>query len=233
VARVDYFSSSDPEVRRRIAKVVRESATKVSFDLGFPDESIVIALLARLIARDEVTRDSRECKLAYGLYVADVIDRMCWDSGYFNPARGYALLKQAKQGALADMNPAIAVVAVKFISEAIVGSPPRLRSPAEFTRKYRQRIKNGEVENPRPRAGERQVSVEDLAPGMQLSRPLKTFDGREILESDLKLDEDLIWRLWQLTSIRPLEVAMVVSERKAAREDKAPAAVVDLLGPID
>jgi hypothetical protein len=233
VARVDYFSSSDPEVRRRIAKVVRESATKVSFDLGFPDESIVIALLARLIARDEVTRDSRECKLAYGLYVADVIDRMCWDSGYFNPARGYALLKQAKQGALADMNPAIAVVAVKFISEAIVGSPPRLRSPAEFTRKYRQRIKNGEVENPRPRAGERQVSVEDLAPGMQLSRPLKTFDGREILESDLKLDEDLIWRLWQLTSIRPLEVAMIVSERKAAREDKAPAAVVDLLGPID
>ena len=233
VARVDYFSGSDPEVRRRIAKSVRESATKVSFELGFPDESIVIALLARLIARDEVTRDSPECKLAYGLYVADVVDRMCWDSGYFNPARGYALLKLAKRGQLADMSPAIAVAAVKFVSEAIVGSPQRLRSPTAFTRKFRQRMEKGEIERHGPTVGEREVSVEDLTPGMKLSRPLKTFDGREVLESDLKLDEDLIWRLWQLTSIRPLEVAMVVSERKAPKEDTVRVPSVDLLGPVE
>jgi hypothetical protein len=60
---------------------------------------------------------------------------------------------------------------------------------------------------------ERRISMSELTPGMQLSRPIVAMDGKEILSSDIKLDEDLIWRLWQLSAIRPLNAPVIVNSK--------------------
>ena len=59
---------------------------------------------------------------------------------------------------------------------------------------------------------EEKVKISSLTDGMKLSKPLKSFDGKEILEADLTLDNDLIWRIWQLSSICPLNSPMVIKK---------------------
>jgi hypothetical protein len=58
-----------------------------------------------------------------------------------------------------------------------------------------------------------EVSIQNLTPGMLLTRPLKTLDGASVLETEQRLDADLIWRLWQLTALRPVESAVVRGKR--------------------
>src|SRR5690606_5100682 len=58
-------------------------------------------------------------------------------------------------------------------------------------------------------SGEQRVSILDLQPGMRLAQPLMAFDGRRVLMEGVRLDRDLIWRIWQLSAIRPLNPAIV------------------------
>ena len=62
----------------------------------------------------------------------------------------------------------------------------------------------------RPEKSELRVALSSLRPGMRLSQPVLAFDGRMILDSDLKLDPDLIWRLWELAAKRPLNSPVIV-----------------------
>ena len=62
--------------------------------------------------------------------------------------------------------------------------------------------------------GEERIKISSLSSGMTLSRPLKSFDGREILEAELRLDDDLIWRIWQLSSICPLNSPVIIKNNK-------------------
>lgn len=218
LARGGLIQKQEGDYRSRVGKAVRESATKVSYELRAPKESLTLGLLSRLISHEEVTLGSSEVVHAYALYAADMIDRECCPAGFFDPKRGYKLLRDVKKGVLHDVDPAIAVAAIKFLSEAIVGCPPKVVMPAAILRVYRQRLASGEIDQLRPNRGERKVPINKLAPGMRLSRPLCTFDGKEILESSLKLDEDLIMRVWQLTAIRPIESAMILRESSPASE---------------
>lgn len=212
IARGQYRSEKDAIYRQKVAKAVRESATKVSYDYQSPKESLMLGLFSRLIAQEEVTAGSLETTQAYAIFAADVIDRACCTEGYFNPQKGYKLLREIKSGAFADIESSIAVAAVKFLSEAIVGAPPKMGMPAAILRNYRKRLAAGEISDIQPSPHEKRVPINKLSPGMKLSRPLRTFDGKEILEGSLKLDEDLIMRVWQLTAIRPIESALVTRE---------------------
>ncbi len=212
LARGGLIQKQEGDYRSRVAKAVRESATKVSYELRAPKESLTLGLLSRLISREEVTHGSTEAIQAYALYAADMIDRECCPGGFFDPKRGYKLLRDVKRGALQDIDPSIAVAAVKFLSEAIVGVPPKMVMPAAILREFRKRLASGEFEQVKLDGCERKVPINKLRPGMTLSRPLCTFDGKEVLESSLKLDEDLIMRVWQLTALRPIESAIILRD---------------------
>jgi hypothetical protein len=218
IARGQYRGGKNSEYRQKVAKAVRESATKVSYEYQSPKESLMLGLFSRLIAQEEVTSGSHESIQAYALYAADLIDRACCTEGYFNPQKGYKLLREVKGGAFSDIDTSIAVAAVKFLSEAIVGAPPKMGMPAAILRDYRKRLAAGEIADTKPAPNEKRVPINKLSPGMKLSRPLCTFDGKEILESSLKLDEDLIMRVWQLTAIRPIESAIVTRDSAAQAE---------------
>ena len=59
-------------------------------------------------------------------------------------------------------------------------------------------------------SNETKVAIESLQPGMKLTRPIFSFDGRKVLSGNLVLDHDLIWRIWQLSALRPLNGPLVI-----------------------
>jgi len=210
IAKLDYVTSFDPQTRLRIAAAFRESASKISSEFSMPRESVIIATVSKLIASEEVNRESREYVMASAICFADALSRVGCGLGFFNPQRGYLILRKCRDAELPDLHPMILAAMIKFVAEAIIASPPRLAMPMKFIVKYNERRARGEVGDRIPGRGEEQIPIEKLTPGMRLSRPLKTFDGAELLEPDMRLDEDLIWRVWQLAAVRPLEQAMVI-----------------------
>jgi hypothetical protein len=116
-------------------------------------------------------------------------------------------MRKFKSGSCNDIHPLMLAVVMKYVSEALAASPPSFLLTKSVRENPALQAEAGEP----IREGETKVPLDSLAPGMRLSRPLKAFDGRQILSEDLVLDEDLIFRIWQLAAVRPLNSAIVVS----------------------
>ena len=141
-----------------------------------------------------------------------MVDRACWQTNYFSPRAAYKLMSMAKSGELSEMHPAALCCIIKVLAEAITSNtqvlliPKELRSDPELLQAAK------EARETVIRSDEERVEISALTPGMKLSRPLVTFDGRELLEGDLTLDQDLIWRIWQLSLVRPLNAPHVITK---------------------
>lgn len=182
----------------------------VALELKAPEIGNLMATFGRLVGREEAVNDSPISLVASAMMAADIADRVCFQSGHWNPRRTYSFMKRVKSGQLIDLHPAVLCCTVKFLNEAIEANPhtmiltkhlrndPRLQKAAQAWKE--QTVAQDE----------KKVALVNLMPGMRLSRPVVTYDGREILSSDVKLDQDLIWRLWQLSTVRPLNGPVVI-----------------------
>ncbi len=207
--RRDYLGSRSLILRKDICSKIKDSAMKVVVDLSLPEPGHIIAMMGKLIGREEKVNDSLSSLVASAIVTADLVDRVCFSSGGWNPNAAYSLLRRLKSGKVRDVHPSNLACAIKILVEAISANPR-----AAISRKHRsnpelvaaaQATKELAVG-----AHEQKIAIDRLAPGMRLSRPLTTFDGKKVLNDNLVLDEDLIWRIWQLASIRPINGPVVV-----------------------
>ena len=99
---------------------------------------------------------------------------------------------------------------VKFISEAVANKPCAFLIPKHLRDDPGLMAAAREAREGKINPHEQRIPLSSLQPGMKLARPLVAFDGREILTGDLVLDQDLIWRIWQLAAMRPLNTPLVV-----------------------
>lgn len=208
--RKDYPAQRSPLIRKEICSKIKDSAMRVATELENPQAAKVISTLARLIGQEAVAGEDSVSIVASTIMAADFIDRLCFAQGYWNPRAANTILRRIKRGTWVEIHPRVLGCIVKFLSEA-VGShntaslvPQRLRKDPELLRLAKehkeQSVSSDEVK----------VPITSLEPGMTLSRPLFAFDGRKILSEKLILDQDLIWRLWQLSAVRPLNAPLVV-----------------------
>ena len=210
--RKDYLTNRSRTVRKDVCSRIKDSAMKIILDLKFPVAGEIVAKVARLIGREEKVSDDELTVIASTIASVDMIDRACWQSNHFNPRSAYKLMAMAKDGELSEIHPAVLCCIIKMLAEAIASSTQFLLIPQKVRKDpalidARRRARETVIEE-----GEKRVEISDLTPGMRLSRPLITFDGRAILEEDLVLDQDLIWRIWQLSLVRPLNSPLVVAE---------------------
>lgn len=70
-------------------------------------------------------------------------------------------------------------------------------------------MKPGPESFPKPSVDSDQLHLAEMLPGMQLAHPLSTKDGRLLVEKDTILDPDIIWRIWRLASICPLNAPII------------------------
>ena len=103
---------------------------------------------------------------------------------------------------------------LKFLSESIVSTSykffvdgntsndPFLIQCAKDTKNYNSK------------EYEESVDISALSTGMQLSKPLVSFDGKVIVGANVILDNDLVWRIWQISAIKPLNAPTIVKKDK-------------------
>ncbi len=208
--RREYFDSRQTSFRRDLCSRIKDSAMAVAIELKAPEVGNLIAVLGRLVGREEGVNDSPQSIMASAIMAADVADRICFQSGFWNPRRTYSFLKKVKGAQLSDFHPEVLCCIVKFLNEAVSGHPQALLLPKHLKNDPKLQQKAQAIREQKLTPGEKKVPLVSLMPGMRLSRPVVAFDGREILSSDIKLDHDLIWRLWQLSTVRPLNGPVVI-----------------------
>lgn len=188
IFQADY--SNDRDLRRHISLGLKESAELLSDKLQAEDASIMVATAARLLNFEEAVTDQEHSLVASSLLATDLIERYCWRSGMWSAIGCRRLLNKCRSGQIKEIHPIVLCCLMKLVMEAgVAHARGKKGSPAE----------EGDHQ-----LHERQVHISRLTPGMRLSRPLYTVDGRSILSNDLVLDPDAIWRLWRLSSVRAL-----------------------------
>ncbi len=177
--------------------------------------SNILLCMADLIRNEEITDDSELSIVASTILLADIVDKACWQNVCWNPRAAHRIFNTFKKREFIKcFHPAPVCCILKVLSESLLNtshkfyfddstsSDPLLIQEATNTKKYI------------PKENEERIKISSLITGMKLSQPLKSFDGEQILDADLILDNDLIWRIWQLSAIRPLNSPIIVRKNK-------------------
>jgi len=215
--RKDYVTNRSRVIRKDVCSRIKDSAMKIALDLRLPTAGDIVAKIARLIGREESVAENEGYVIASIIASVDMIDRACWQSNHFNPRSAHKILNMAKKGELTEIHPAGLCCIIKILTEAIASSTQLLLIPKTIRKDPELQAAAKIAREIEIRDNEEKVAISDLAPGMRLSRPLVAFDGREILREDLILDQDLIWRIWQLSLVRPLNAPHVVTRSNSEK----------------
>lgn len=206
----EYHEAKFSAFRRELCSRVKDSAMHAALNLQAPEVGNLLATFGRQIGREEAVTDSPLSLAASVLMASDLADRVCFQAGHWNPRRAYLLLKKIRSEQLLDVHPRVLCALVKFLSEAVTSHPFAFVVPRHLRNDPKLQKAAKEWREQRVQPNEKKVPLVSLMPGMRLSRPVITYDGREILSGDLTLDQDLIWRLWQLSSVRPVNGPLIV-----------------------
>ena len=219
--RTNYLKYESGRMREEIGNKIKESAVQIATEASTELSDIVIKI-GELIAQERVLGDDENSVLASTIMAADLTDRVCFHSGFWDPFAARNFLMAIRSGKLKEISPPVLACILKLLSEAIAAKRPahlvarHLRQDPTLKQRARRNRDASIAEN------ETKVDINELEPGMKLSKPLLSFDGKLILSSDLVLDDDLIWRLWQLASIRPLNTPMVIQSGNTPEEALTP-----------
>jgi len=206
----EYLDENSTFTRNEIGKHIQESARLIEKDLNIPSTGKIVSTMSRLLTLSAKADDDEISMIASSLLISDLTNRVCFQSGAWDSRRAYYLLKKFKTNNPYNFHPKVVCCAIKFLSEAIISKPLAcllpyaVRNDPELIDKAYQ-TKHREVQ-----ISEAKVPLTSLAPGMRLSKPLFAYDGRLVLSEGLIFDEDLIYRIWQLSALRPLNSPVVI-----------------------
>lgn len=222
---VPLLSKKDPSLPSKVSRILLKSSEKVA-EFGYNEIAQLIKELAEVVKGSGQQKSiSKEASI---LYCAELIDRHCFPNRTYDPRAAYLFLLRLKRGELNHIHPHVLGCAIKILVENVRSRNPFCLSANLILRHKGKSDTEGEsaeeksVEHGQPYIGrnEERTTIEQLTEGMRLTRPVRAFDGRTVLNDDVILDNDLIWRLWQLSIVRPLQKNFVVQKRQAIQSGR-------------
>ncbi len=216
--RKDYFHPRHQDFRQNLEGKVKEIAFRVGVELELPVPGKIIGKLAAFMGGAPAQGDDEVSLAAAIIQGTDLVGRACAKRGYFEPELAYDFLRRIRRGVYSRLHPLVLSCLVKVLAEAVVATALGLAMPKK--RRNDPKLKQAAQDYADQKVGpdEIKVAIQALSPGMRLSRPIQAYDGKEILSKGLVLDQDLIWRIWQLSAIRPLNAPLVVSPNTEEEE---------------
>lgn len=216
LTKVDFTQLASDSERQAIAAGFRRSADFMMKELSDPLAARTTAVIADLLLGKNVNEDPRVIEEARCAFAAESMDRACWGFGKWNPQGAYRMMRGLQQDPLIASNPAMAETLVRFLGEAVDAhkDDPTIFTPQKpRTLEQKKIIDLHEAQAKKEFSSSAQVSVDfpHLQPGMRLARPLLSKDGKLILPANTELDKDLVYRLLQLASIRPMNTPIVLA----------------------
>lgn len=203
---VDYLLSGKADVRQKFAQLISQSSDKIAQELGLKTEQKIVHTISRLLGDDYRIGDDSHDLISSTIMTSDLVDRVCWQHGHWDPRGVHLLMHRFSAADVPDIHPQVLAITLKSLCEALEGMGAHLlraRAIAKHPQlEFQLQAKQSIVEQSDK---EQRVLLSCLKPGMKTSRPVLTFDGRTIVSRNTLLDEDLIWRLWQLAAVRPLD----------------------------
>jgi hypothetical protein len=207
--KTNYLQDSQ-ETRIDLCSHLKDSAMFAATTLGDSETANIISGMAKLIAGEELEINSERFQAVSILVASDLIERNCFNTGYWCPPGAHYLMRLSKRGALDFVHQSVVAGIIRFLGNALDELPQPFVIPTAKKRDPQLRQLADEHNNYVPGEEERRVSVSSLEPGMRLAKPLTAFDGKHLLDDEIQLDEDLIWRIWQIQAVRPLISSQVI-----------------------
>ena len=212
VAVGEYLSPDKQLLRKEICSLVKDSVMALGPSISGGSTAAIIQRIGKLIGDEEVLDDSVVSIAASAIATADAIDRVVFQRNVFQPVATYCVLSRLKRENISFIHPLVLAVLVKILAESVTSIASGISVNKKILKASRLINAAEQIEDIVLRQGESHVPLQGLIPGMRLARPVKSYDGRDVLDEPVLLDQDLIWRLWQLAAIRPMQKNISVTK---------------------
>lgn len=202
----DYTAEASSDMRATLQAKIRESSGLIEKIDAKAAE--IISQVADLVGGELVTSDDLGL-IASTIMAADLMDRLCQKDGRWNPHGAYSLIRKIRGGQIKQLHPKVLSCIVVYVTEAVNTEASILLLP-KLPRYVRETLRNIRTCKKLP-LSESEVALPlcELLPGMKISQPVLAFDGTQLIPAGLVLDQDLISRLWQLCTVKPLLIPLI------------------------
>ena len=220
----DLFKFHEIDDINAIVDGLRVSAELINERLKDDTAARTISTIADLLGDNTVKESGDVLEDAKSVLAIEAIDRLCWMNGSFDSFGAYRSIRHLRNGAPFRVSEDVLHGLLRVLGEGVsqhvtvdsaFGSEPADRLEEE--EKARAALR--EAKKLANEKAQFHVELPDLKPGMRLARPLLSRDGRVVLPANTEIDDDIIFRLWQLSAIRPLQspVAVMASLAQSKR----------------
>ena len=211
LTRSQYIRGSQSATKKSIISSLRANATSFGEQKDLKDIAPIIATIANVLEgicslpNPTHLSEINANKIASTIVLADLIDRECWQDSYWDSNAGYSVIQWMESAAGKNLDSDVVWECMRFLVETFEATPPEHM----ITKRHRKEL----IQFPsskREKINDKNThKISQLTPGMRLSEPLITFDGKHILDNDTRLDQNLIWRIWRLCALYPIEPAQI------------------------
>lgn len=214
--RLDCFRPTDVKSRDTMIRGVQASATFARERFNAQRVSDILSAAASILQGESVAVSEDVQKDAELTLLVELTDRCCWETGHWQPFGAYRAIRFLRGDQSPFRSPDLLHAMTRVIGEAVtthvtVGNIFLSYSdPMDGATTYRS-VGASSAPADIPESKMKTVQIADLKSGMRLAKPVIARDGRVILEAKVKLDDELLYHLWQLATIRALgnEIAII------------------------
>jgi hypothetical protein len=213
LTRAPYIRGSQSTVKTAIIRSLRANAASFNEQSELREIAPIIEKIANIIDNERTISDPSSSneknvnKIASTIILADLIDRECWQDCYWDSTGIYAIIRWIESDAGKNIDSDVVWESMRFLAETLEATPPE----HVVTKQKRRELLESPPTKRNETNNENTLRISQLTPGMRLAKPLLTFDGKPVLDNDINLDHNLIWRIWRLSSLYPLEPAQIIA----------------------
>lgn len=212
------FIRSDPISNSKlcveISQSLRSSAETIRAKTNDSSSAKIVMQMANIIAGIDKRDESESVNLtAQAIIGADIFDRACWQTGVWEPSAAHKVLVKFRDNNLFNLSSDITACLIKFVLEALEATnPKRILSSSVSGNAALEELADSQ-NDAQLGENERLVGLSQLIPGMLLKKPIMAYDGKMVIPKDITLDIDMIWRLWCLCAVRPINTPIHVKTK--------------------
>lgn len=213
-ASFDLFLDPEAKIISLLASSFAESADYIHSELGDEVAADTVRLVSSLMQDGSVQPNSQHLLGAHCVLATELADRACWGLNMWDNFGAHRAVRKLWRGEPMRFELAVIAAMNRTLTEAAIAryetAPPEVVVAEDDPDAKLIREANREADEMFRGAKRENLQLTDLKPGMRLAQPVITRDGRLICRANISLDRDIIWRIWQLATIRPIRVPVAV-----------------------
>jgi hypothetical protein len=192
LSKARYIRRGQEEIRANYAELLISNSTHLLEVENLSDISKIISKIAQTILEECEADESIDSKIASAIALSDILGREAWQADACDNRACYFLLRWLEKKSFSSYDPEI----LSQLIQVVVSS----------------NVKHGDFSEPDQRESKSRTNllIPELQSNMIVDRDLFSDSGKILVEAKTKLDPDIIWRLWRLSTLIPIKNVKVM-----------------------